>query len=110
MKYNMALAEIRVPLSDDGYVFDIGSLYDWFFRLIDKRKARGKRFELALVLVLVVLTKLAGADRPTAIAEWARHREGVLIPLLQVVREPLPSHNTYRRVLMIALSCLTSNR
>ncbi len=99
MKYNTALIEIRVPLSEDGYAFDIGSLYDRFLPLIDKRHARGKRFELALVLVLIVLAKLAGADNPTSIAEWARHREGMLIPLLQVVREHLPSHNTYRRAL-----------
>lgn len=99
MEYNTARIEIQVPLSDDGYVFDIGSLLALFYTLIDKRKARGKRYELALVLVLAVLAKLAGEDTPTGIAEWARHREGLLIPLLQVARAHLPSHNTYRRVL-----------
>jgi len=99
VEYNTARIEIQVPLSEDGYMFDIGSLLAHFYKLIDKRKARGKRYELALVLVLVVLAKLAGADTPTSIAEWARHREGILIPLLQVARAHLPSHNTYRRVL-----------
>ena len=99
MEYNTARIEIQVPLSEDGYVFDIGSLLALFYKLIDKRKARGKRYELALVLVLVVLAKLAGEDAPTGIAEWARHREGMLISLLKVARAHLPSHNTYRRVL-----------
>ena len=99
MEYNTARLEIQMPLSEDGYVFDIGSLLAAFYPLLDKRKARGKRYELALVLVLVVLAKLAGEDTPTGIAEWARHQERLLIPLLQVARAHLPSHNTYRRIL-----------
>jgi predicted transposase YbfD/YdcC len=99
VEYNTVRIDIQVPLSEDGYVFDIGSLLALFYTLIDKRKARGKRYELALVLGLAVLAKLAGEDTPTGIAEWARHREGLLIPLLQVARAHLPSHNTYRRVL-----------
>jgi len=69
MEYNTARLEIQMPLSDDGYVFDIGSLLALFYKLVDKRKARGKRYELALMLVLVVLAKLAGEDAPTGIAE-----------------------------------------
>ncbi len=99
MEYNTTRIEIQVPLSEDGYVFDVGSLYDRFLGLTDKRRARGKRFELALVLILIVLAKLAGEDRPTGIAEWARLREGILIPLLGLTRAYLPSHNTYRRLL-----------
>ena len=99
MEYITAQVEIQLPLSEDGYLFDMGSLYDLFLTLVDQRKARGKRFELALVLVLIVLAKLAGEDRPTGMAEWARHREGILIPVLKVAREHLPSHNTYRRVM-----------
>jgi predicted transposase YbfD/YdcC len=99
VKYNTARIEIQVPLSEGGYVFDVGSLYDRFLTLTDKRKARGKRYELAVVLILVVLAKLAGEDRPTGIAEWARHRQGVLTSLLGLARARLPSHNTYRRLL-----------
>jgi predicted transposase YbfD/YdcC len=98
VEYITTQVEIQVPLSEDGYMFDMGSLYDLFLTLVDQRKPRGKRFELALVLILIVLAKLAGEDRPTGIAEWARHREGILIPVLKVARKHLPSHNTYRRV------------
>jgi predicted transposase YbfD/YdcC len=99
VKYNTVQVEIHVPLSEDGYVFDVGSLYDRFQKLTDTRRARGKRFELALVLVLIVLAKLAGEDQPCGIAEWARARPAVLRTILNVSRSNLPSHSTYRRVL-----------
>ena len=40
MNCNTVCVEIAVPLSEDGYVFDVGSLYDHFRQLTDKRKAR----------------------------------------------------------------------
>src|SRR5512136_3032738 len=103
MKYNTVQIEIQVPCSEDGYVFDVGSLYDRFQRLTDRRRARGKRFELALMLVLFVLAKLAGEDQPSGIAEWVRARQGVLRPMLSISRPNLPSHSTYRRVLQGAV-------
>ena len=99
MKCNTVCLEITVPVSEDGYVFDVGSLYDHFRRLADKRKARGKRYALPLVLVLLVLAKLSGEDCPYGIAEWARGRRSILCEVLSVGRQTLPSHNTYRRVL-----------
>lgn len=99
MKYNTVQVELQVPFSDDGYVFDVGSLYDRFQRLTDTRRARGKRFELAQVLVLFVLAKLAGEDQPSGIAEWVRARQAVLRAMLSISRPTLPSHSTYRRVL-----------
>jgi hypothetical protein len=48
MKYNTVHVDIRLRLSEDGYVFDVGSLYDELLGLTDKRHARGKRYELAL--------------------------------------------------------------
>jgi len=57
-----------------GCVFDVGSLYDRFAQLTDKRHARGKRYRLEWVLVLVVLAKLSGEDQPTGIAEWVQLR------------------------------------
>ena len=103
MQYNTACLELRVPLSDDGYVFDVNSLYDHLLRLSDKRKARGKRYSVALVVVLMVLAKLSGEDQPSGIAQWARARQALLCRLLQMPRPSLPSHNTYRRVLGAAV-------
>ncbi len=99
MKYNTVQIELKLPLSEDGYVFDVGSLYDECLKLTDKRHARGKRFALAQVLVFYVLARLAGEDTPSGVAEWVRARETTLCQLLSIAREQGPSHNTYRRVL-----------
>lgn len=59
-------------ISAEGVVYDKGSVYERIQGLQDLRKARGKRYNLTTVLMIVILAKLSGADSPTAIAEWAR--------------------------------------
>ena len=61
-----------------GLVVDLGSLYDYLARLEDRRDPRGVRYRLVHILVFVLLAKLAGEDRLTAIAEWVWHRKEVL--------------------------------
>lgn len=93
MNYNTILAAIDEPC------FNVGSLYEHFNQLQDRRGRRGKQYPLALVLVFIVLAKLGGADTPYAIAQWVRWRLGKVARLLGWSREKLPSHNTYRRIL-----------
>jgi predicted transposase YbfD/YdcC len=85
--------------TEEGVLFDIGSLFDRFRSLKDNRKARGKRYELATILVLIVLAKLSGEDKPSGIAEWAQFRTEELCDLLGLVRRQMPHHSTYRRIL-----------
>jgi predicted transposase YbfD/YdcC len=85
-----------LQLPDSGFVFELGSLYDRFDQLADQRKARGKRYALALLLVLMVLAKLAGEDQPHGIAEWVRERQTQLLAFLPLRRPRLPCANTYR--------------
>lgn len=80
-------------------VFDIGSLYDHFCTLSDKRKRRGLRYSLALILVLILLAKICGENHPSGIAEWAKNRTEMLVDLLKLKRKQLPHHSTYRRIL-----------
>jgi predicted transposase YbfD/YdcC len=87
------------PTTDHESIVDIGSLYAELETLQDKRHAKGKRYSLALVLLLMILAKLCGEDTPSGIAEWARLRSKRLVKFLQLERETLPCHNTYRRVL-----------
>ena len=77
-------------------MFEVGSLYDRLAGLVDGRQAKGKRYSLALLLMLLILGKLSGEDRPERIAAWARHRLPELIELLPLERESLPCANTYR--------------
>ncbi len=84
-------------------VFDVGGLWARLATLTDARHARGKRYRLALVLLLIVLAKLGGEDRPSGIAEWVAHRREALHAALGVWWARMPHHNTYRRVLAQAV-------
>jgi len=86
-----------------GAIFDLGGLCAEFEKLSDKRKARGKRYRLALVLLLIVLAKLCGEDRPYGMAQWVTTRTRSLIAILGLSCCRLPSLNTYRRVLQKAV-------
>jgi hypothetical protein len=82
-----------------GLVFDVESLYADFRGVSDKRKPRGLRYSLAMILVLIMLAKACGENQPSGIAEWAQHRSGILVDLLRIRRETMPADSTYRRIL-----------
>src|SRR5258706_15061406 len=82
-----------------GLVFDVGSLYARFEELKDKRKRRGVRYRLAVILGLVVMAKIWGENHPVGIAEWAKHRREMLAGLLKLKRKKKPDHSTYGRIL-----------
>jgi predicted transposase YbfD/YdcC len=82
-----------------GLVIDVGSLYAHFQILSDKRKRRGVRYSLALILLLIMLAKTCGENHPSGIAEWAKHRSGMLVDLLQLKRKKMPHDSTYRRIM-----------
>ena len=51
------------------------------------------------VLLLVILAKLGGEDRPSGIADWVAYRRAALQTALGLSWTRTPHHNTYRRVL-----------
>jgi len=85
--------------SNTGQVYNLVSLYDRFQGLHDKRKAKGKRYALATILMGIFLAKLCGEDKPSGIADWVRLREQWITKMLGLKRERKPHPNTYRRVL-----------
>jgi len=85
-------------LSAGGIIYEAGSLYSRFQEVPDPRKARGKRYELVTLLVLIFLAKLCGQDRPVEIADWAANHGQSLAELLGLSRVWMPHHNTIRRV------------
>jgi len=85
-------------VSETGIVYTLGSLYDRFQRMSDPRKAKGKRYSLVTLLVLIFLAKLCNQDTPVAIADWAKNHADELAKLLGLGRSWMPHHNTYRRV------------
>src|SRR5688572_23405153 len=79
-------------------VFDVGSLYAKFCQLSDKRKPKGLRYRLEVILVVMVLAKICGEDNPSGMADWAKHRTELLCEALKVERKTMPHHSTYRRI------------
>lgn len=85
--------------SSTGKVIDLGSLYRRFEGLTDERKARGKRYRLAMLLMGMFVAKLCGEDKPSGIAEWVAQRGAWMAGVLGLKRTTMPSHHTYRRTL-----------
>lgn len=86
-------------VSESGVIYESGSIYARLVKLTDLRKARGKQYRLEALLMIVVLAKLSGQDRPVEIADWAKNNQARLVALLHLKREKVPHHNTYRRIL-----------
>jgi predicted transposase YbfD/YdcC len=86
-------------ISAEGVIFDKGSVYDRLHRLTDLRKAKGKRYSLVTVLIIVVLAKLCGADTPTEIGEWGENHKEAVLQLLKLKRASMPEQSTYRRIM-----------
>jgi predicted transposase YbfD/YdcC len=82
----------------EGLVIEVGSLYAHLSGLKDKRKAKGLRYRLVDLLVLMTLAKLCGEDNPSGIEEWVKNRGEQLQSLLKLRRKSMPHHSTYRRI------------
>jgi len=82
-----------------GVLYEVGSVYGRMLKLSDIRKARGKLYRLEDVLMIILLAKLCGEDRPSGITEWAKNHQEGLVQLLHWTRPALPSHSTYRRIM-----------
>ncbi len=86
-------------ISAEGVVYDKGSVYDRLHKLTDLRKARGKRYSLPTLLMIVLLAKLSGANSLTEIAEWGVYHQAELEALLRIQLKRMPERSTYRRLL-----------
>lgn len=93
--------KVRVEYStkEEGFVFDVNSLYERLQRLKDLRQERDKRYPLATILSMIVLAKLAGEDKPRGIAGWLKQRAELLCRLLNFPRGTTPHYTTISRVL-----------
>lgn len=84
--------------NENGLVFDLRSLYEYLGRVEDRRKAKGKRYTLISLLILMLLAKLGGEDKPSGIAEWIAHRIELWVQYKIVAEPKAASHMTYRRI------------
>lgn len=86
-------------ISESGVEFDARSVYARLGKITDARKAKGRRYGLSNILMIILMAKLCGEDKVLGIADWAKNRQAELIQLLGLERQSLPDHNTYRRIL-----------
>jgi predicted transposase YbfD/YdcC len=86
-----------------GTFFAVGSLLAALTQVTDRRAARGRRYALAPVLLLMVLAKLSGEDRPSGIAHWISLRASWLITALGLKWKRTPHDATYRRLMAAAI-------
>ena len=93
----------EIDLGPDGFIFEVGSLFEALLPLHDQRDARGLRYALVTVLVFVVLAKLAGEDGLRGIAQWVAERKDRLAEFLNLAKPQAPHYTTYGRVLAQAV-------
>ena len=96
MECSTILEQIVIPESAQDA--DAQTLYQVLSQVGDRRKPRGKRYEAALVLTLVLLAKMSGQKGMSGIAQWARLRIEWVRSQLSLARESLPCGNTYQNV------------
>lgn len=80
-------------------VCDLDRLHRRLEEVTDRRHPKGLRYPLPLILLLIVLAKLAGEDRPSGIADWIHDRADHLQAAFRLRWARMPHHNTYRRIL-----------
>lgn len=97
MQYSTLPFQLVLP--DQPYLIDIGTLYTQAHSLLDRRKARGRQYPLALIVTVAVLAKLAGYSRVEDVADWAKLRQHELHALFATKRARMPHHTTWSRIL-----------
>jgi predicted transposase YbfD/YdcC len=80
------------------FVFSLQPLVERLQTLTDKRKARGIRYPLDVLLLVAVLARLAGESRLEPMADWARLRAAELAALFGLPRARMPHQCTWSRV------------
>lgn len=95
-EYSTPQLEMLAPC--DGYVFEIDSVLEMLMGLSDSRKARGKVYTLAMILLLMRMAKLSGEDSQRGMAQWLEERKAELAELLQWSKVRMPCRTTLRRL------------
>jgi predicted transposase YbfD/YdcC len=83
----------------EGVVFDVNALMQHLQQVSDRRSRRGIRYSLSFLLSVIILAKLCGQNKPSAIAEWVKLRGKQLVNAFNKERRTVPSLNTIRRTL-----------
>ncbi len=97
----MDYTTLAIPI-DEGKSLEpvaVASLYKALQQLSDPRRGQGKRYELALILCLLILAKMAGQTSLSGATDWIRHRAATLADQFGLRRKSMPCQMTYYNVL-----------
>ncbi len=83
----------------DSRRFGLDEVEAYFQELEDPRSEINRKHPLGSVVVIALIAVLAGASGPTAIAQWAALKEGLLASVLPLPHG-VPAKDVFRRVLM----------
>jgi predicted transposase YbfD/YdcC len=96
MQSRLTVAAIEIPVM--ATPMEAESLYATLQEVKDYRALRGRRYEAALVLTLMLLAKLAGEQTLRGIAQWVQLRMSWLQTVLPLSGTSVPCANTYRYI------------
>lgn len=88
----------------NGIIYDVNSLFSILTKVIDNRKAKGKRYLLEILLVLIILAKLCGENSISGITDWVANRVDLLVEMKILPKPIAPCHMTYRRIMQYVVS------
>lgn len=71
------------------------SLYRACQQIVDGRKARGKRYDLAGVMIVLIWAKLAGMSSVLVVSQWAKDQEKIIRRSVGIGWKGMPCANTY---------------
>lgn len=83
----------------DGFCLNMADLANYLNQMDDPRDPRGKVYDLGTLLVMIIMARLAGQDKPSAIFEWIRFRTKQISGLFSLKEERTPCLNTIRTIL-----------
>jgi hypothetical protein len=72
----------------------------YFDELEDPRSTINQKHPLVSVVIIALMAVLAGANGPTSIAQWAKHKEAFLLGVLDLPNG-VPRTDVFRRVLLL---------
>lgn len=93
MDYTTLLCEVKES-QEQGHK-RLHSLYAVCQQLVDGRAPRGKRYDLAGLLMVLVMAKLAGMKNLLGASEWIEHQADLLCEELELPWKRMPCPNTY---------------
>jgi predicted transposase YbfD/YdcC len=100
---NSTILPCLIKLPDHAFSLDVAALTAQLATLPDRRKRRGVRYPLAVLLAIAVLAKLAGQNQARAIADWARLRTTALTQLFGLPHPRMPHATTWSRLFAVAV-------